>query len=111
MAAVCHRTAASLCLPWPKPDAVVLDIDDSFDVVHGQQQLSLFNAYYDERCFLPIHVYDTERSRPVAVILRPGNTHTRHQAFRCDPRSFPLAPKAPARTPLENLDPASKAFR
>ena len=29
---------------------------------------------YDERCFLPIHVYDTERSRPVAVVLRPGKT-------------------------------------
>ncbi len=56
------------------PDAVILDIDDSVDVVHGHQQLSLFNAYYDERCFLPIHVYDTEHSRPVAVILRPGKT-------------------------------------
>ena len=57
-----------------EPDAVVLDIDDRCDVVHGQQQLSLFNAHYDERCFLPIHIYDTERSRPVAVILRPGKT-------------------------------------
>lgn len=57
-----------------EPDAVVLDIDDSVDVVHGSQQLSLFNAYYDARCFLPIHVYDTERARPVAVILRPGKT-------------------------------------
>ena len=38
------------------------------------QQLSLFNAHYDARCFLPIHVYDTDRSRPVAVILRPGKT-------------------------------------
>jgi hypothetical protein len=44
------------------------------DVAHGHQQLSLFNAHYDERCFLPIHVYDTERSRPVAVVLRPGKT-------------------------------------
>ena len=48
--------------------------DDTCDVAHGHQQLSLFNAHYDERCFLPIHVYDTERSRPVAVILRPGKT-------------------------------------
>ena len=32
------------------------------------------NAHYDERCFLPIHVYDTATSRPVAVILRPGKT-------------------------------------
>jgi len=56
------------------PRAVTLDIDDTVDVVHGRQQLSLFNAHYDEHCFLPIHVYDTERSRPVAVVLRPGKT-------------------------------------
>ena len=29
-----------------------LDIDDTVDVVHDHQQLSLFNAHYDERCFL-----------------------------------------------------------
>jgi len=57
-----------------EPDAVTLDIDDTCDVVHGNQQLSLFNAHYDERCFLPIHVYDTDRSRPVAVVIRPGKT-------------------------------------
>jgi hypothetical protein len=56
------------------PHAVTLDIDDTVDVVHGHQQLSLFNAHYDERCFLPIHVYDTAMSRPVAVLLRPGKT-------------------------------------
>ena len=30
-----------------EPDAVILDVDDTCDVVHGCQQLSLFNAYYD----------------------------------------------------------------
>src|SRR5947208_2277139 len=35
------------------PAAVTLDIDDTLDVVHGHQQLALFNAHYDERCFLP----------------------------------------------------------
>jgi hypothetical protein len=55
-----------------RPAAVTLDIDDTCDVVHGNQQLALFNAYYDERCFLPIHVYDTATARPVAVLLRPG---------------------------------------
>lgn len=29
------------------PAAVTLDIDDTCDVVHGQQQLSLFNAHHD----------------------------------------------------------------
>src|SRR5437762_659333 len=56
------------------PAAVTLDIDDTVDVVHGHQQLSLFNAHYDERCFLPIHVYDTATSRPAAMLLRPGKT-------------------------------------
>src|SRR4028118_632583 len=63
------------CASYPTPPAsVTFDIDDTCDVVHGQQQLSLFNAHHDERCFLPIHVYDTAASRPVAVILRPGKT-------------------------------------
>ncbi len=49
------------------PASVTLVIDDTLDVVHGHQQLSLFNAHYDERCFLPIHIYDTATGRPVAV--------------------------------------------
>jgi hypothetical protein len=56
------------------PDGVVLDIDYTCDVVHGHQQLSLFNAHYDERCFLPIHVYDSATGRQVAIVLRPGKT-------------------------------------
>jgi hypothetical protein len=40
----------------------MLDIDDTVDVVHGHQQLALFNAHYDERCFPPIHLYDTATS-------------------------------------------------
>jgi len=56
------------------PEAVTLDIDDTCDEVHGVQQMSLFNAHYDEHCFLPIHIYDTATSRPVAMILRPGKT-------------------------------------
>jgi hypothetical protein len=58
------------------PRAVTLDIDDTVDVVHGHQQLASFNAHAacpraglrpdprDERCFQPIHVYDSETSRP-----------------------------------------------
>ncbi len=66
---------AVYCGSYDRPPAsVTLDIDDTLDVVHGHQQLSMFNAHYDERCFLPIHVYDTATSRPVAVLLRPGKT-------------------------------------
>ena len=34
------------CASYPRPPvAVTLDIDDTVDVVHGHQQLSLFNAH------------------------------------------------------------------
>jgi hypothetical protein len=56
------------------PAAVTLDIDDTCDVAHGNQQLALFHAHYDERCFLPIHVYDAANARPVVVLFRPGKT-------------------------------------
>ena len=56
------------------PKAVTLDIDDTCDVVHGYQQLSFWNGHHGERCFLPIHVYDTATGRPVAMLLRTGKT-------------------------------------
>ena len=63
------------CASWPRPpEAIMLDIDDTLDRVHGHQQLSLFNAHDDERCFLPIHIYEAGSGRPVAVILREGKT-------------------------------------
>jgi hypothetical protein len=56
------------------PRRILLDIDDTEDRVHGGQQLSLWNAHYDGRCFLPIHIYEATTGKPVAVILRPGKT-------------------------------------
>src|SRR6266704_766587 len=56
------------------PRRILLDIDDTEDRVHGGQQLALFNAHYDSRCFLPIHIYEATTGKPVAVILRPGKT-------------------------------------
>ena len=56
------------------PRRIILDIDDTEDRVHGGQQLALFNAYHDSRCFQPIHIYEATSGKPVAVILRPGKT-------------------------------------
>jgi hypothetical protein len=56
------------------PRRIVLDIDDTEDRVHGNQELALFHAHYDGRCFLPIHVYEAITGKPVAVILRPAKT-------------------------------------
>jgi hypothetical protein len=53
------------------PGQIVLDIDDTFDAVHGHQQLRLFNSYYDEYGFQPIVVFDGD-GRLVGAILRPA---------------------------------------
>jgi hypothetical protein len=56
------------------PKAITLDVDDTADTVHGHQQLSLFNAFHDERCFMPVHVYDAASGHCVLTVLRPGKT-------------------------------------
>lgn len=53
------------------PGQIVLDIDDTFDAVHGHQQLRLFNAYYDDYGFQPIVVFDGD-GRLVGALLRPA---------------------------------------
>jgi len=53
------------------PKRIVLDVDDTFDAVHGGQQLRLFNAHYDEYGFQPIVVFDAD-GRFVTALLRPA---------------------------------------
>ena len=56
------------------PRSITLDIDDTADTAHGHQAGAVFNAHYDERCFLPIHIYDAGTGHCVLTILRPGKT-------------------------------------
>ncbi|MGH6783960.1 MAG: IS1380 family transposase, partial [Sphingomicrobium sp.] len=53
------------------PRRITLDIDDTFDAVHGGQQLRLFNAHYDDYGFQPIVVFDQD-GRFVTAVLRPA---------------------------------------
>jgi hypothetical protein len=53
------------------PKRITLDIDDTFDAVHGGQQLRLFNTHYDEYGFQPIVVFDGE-GRFITTVLRPA---------------------------------------
>src|SRR5512132_3338169 len=53
------------------PRRITLDIDDTFDAVHGGQQLRLFNAHYDDYGFQPIVVFDAD-GRFVTAVLRPA---------------------------------------
>jgi len=60
------------------PRRIVLDVDDTFDAVHGMQQLRLFvarrratdNARHDEYGVQPIVAFDGE-GRFVTAVLRP----------------------------------------
>ena len=63
------------------PHRIVLDIDDTFDAVHGGQQLRLFNAHYDEYGFQPIVVFDGD-GRMIAAVLRPASRPSGKQIVR-----------------------------
>jgi hypothetical protein len=52
------------------PGQVVLDIDDTFDAVHGRQQLRLFNAFYDEYGSSPL-LSSTESVVFGGAVVRP----------------------------------------
>src|SRR5438876_7236273 len=60
------------------PKRIVLDVDDTFDRVHGGQQLRLFNAFHDDYGFQPIVVFDGE-GRFVTALLRPGKRPGGHE--------------------------------
>ena len=58
------------------PQSLLLDIDDTADEVHGAQQQSLFNGYYDHYCYLPLHIYEGQSGKLITSILRPGRRPT-----------------------------------
>ena len=61
------------------PEIIILDFDDTEDETHGQQQLTLFNKYYDSHCYLPLHVYEGISGKLITSILRPGKRPTGFQ--------------------------------
>ena len=63
------------------PARIFLDFDDTFDAVHGAQQLRLFNAHHDEYGFQPIVVFDGD-GRMIAAVLRPASRPTGRQIVR-----------------------------
>lgn len=61
------------CQGYPTPPlSIVLDIDDTDDLVHGGQQLALFNSHAGGHCFQPIHIFEGNSGKPILSLLRPG---------------------------------------
>jgi Transposase DDE domain group 1 len=56
---------------------VTIDLDPTDDPTHGAQQLSFFNGYYDNSCYLPMMGFvsfnDEADQYLCAAVLRPGN--------------------------------------
>jgi hypothetical protein len=64
------------------PNRIVLDIDDTHDPVHGQQELALFNAHNGGYCFQPILIFEAHSGKPVAFLIRPGKRPSGEEAAR-----------------------------
>ena len=54
------------------PGHLTLDLDPVDDPAHGQQQLTMFHAYYDENQYLPIVITCAENDLVLLVGLRHG---------------------------------------
>ena len=58
---------------YPKaPELIILDCDDTNALTYGQQELSLFNTYYGDHCYMPLHIYEGISGKLVTTILKPG---------------------------------------
>lgn len=55
-----------------KERALILDLDTTDDPCHGQQQLSLFNAHYDNHIYLPLLIYEGHSGHLLKAALRTG---------------------------------------
>jgi hypothetical protein len=64
-----------------EPAVIILDADDTNADVHGGQQLSLFNDYYGEHCFMPLHIYEGFSRKLVTTILKPGRRNKSADVF------------------------------
>jgi hypothetical protein len=54
------------------PGVIILDSDDTNSFTYGNQQLSLFNNYYGDYCYMPLHIYEGFSGKLITTILKPG---------------------------------------
>src|SRR5215475_933542 len=52
------------------PQIIVLDVDDTEDRVHGQQEHARYDGYYGGYCFMPLHIYEGLSGRLMTTILK-----------------------------------------
>jgi len=64
---------------------ITIDLDPTADPTHGEQQMALFNGYYDTWCYLPMVGFMTFNDEPeqyvFTSVLRPGNAPDKRGAI------------------------------
>ena len=72
------------------PSVIILDCDDTNNDTYGQQELALFNNYYNEYCYMPLHIYEGLSGKlisylrvqwPDTKIIVRGDSHFASQDF------------------------------
>jgi hypothetical protein len=59
----------------PLARRLILDIDSSESPVHGAQEQSAYNGYFESVCYHPLFVFN-QHGDCLAATLRPGNVHS-----------------------------------
>jgi Transposase DDE domain group 1 len=52
------------------PEVIVLDVDDTEDRAHGEQERIRYDGYYGGYCFMPCHLYEGLSGRLITTILK-----------------------------------------
>jgi hypothetical protein len=55
-----------------EPEIIILNPDDTNSFTYGQQELTLFNNYYGDYCYMPLHIYEDFSGKMISTILKPG---------------------------------------
>lgn len=63
---------AFVCSYASAPGVIVIDCDDTNNNTYGQQELTLFNNYYHDHCYMPLHIYEGLSGKLITTILKPG---------------------------------------
>lgn len=63
------------------PKVLRISMDTTCDEVHGYQQLSFYNSFYESYCYAPLFIF-TECGFPLSALLRPGNENVVNDAVR-----------------------------
>ncbi len=63
---------AFVCSYASTPGVIVIDCDDTNNNTYGQQELTLFNNYYHDHCYMPLHIYEGLSGKLITTILKPG---------------------------------------